>query len=152
MHNPVNSVISFVLLIVLVVGSFYYVYALTPGGPWMGITGGGFLDPEVAEVLGLDQDRGFLVFSIASGSPADRAGVQGGGANTVDIGGRMIPIDGDIIVSMDGRQLSEAGDVCAVLAGKEVGDNVMIGVNRDGNLHEFNLVLEASPPGQSSEC
>lgn len=152
MHNPVNSVISFVLLISLVAGSFYYVSAFTPRGPWLGITEGGFLTTEVAEILGLEQDRGFLVFTIVQSSPADRAGLEGGGDETVLVGERQIPVDGDIIVGMDGREINELEDVCSALEGKQVGDTVAIEVNRVGSLREFNVVLEEAPPGESPEC
>jgi serine protease Do len=151
-HNPVNTVISFALLIAIVGGSFYYVYALAPRGPWMGITEGGFLTPEVAEILGFDQEYGFLIFDIAPTSPADKAGLQDGGDNTVLIGGREIPVDGDIIVSMNGRQINTIDDVCAVLEEKQVGDAVRFVVNRDGSLREANVVLEEAPPGQTSDC
>lgn len=151
-HNPVNTVISFVLLIVIVAGSFYYVYALAPRGPWLGIADGGYLSPQVSETLGLEQDSGILVFAIAPQSPADKAGLHGGGAEMVEIGGRTIPVDGDIIISLDGRQITNSEDVCAVMGQKQVGDSVRVGVSRDGSLLEFNVMLEESPPGESPEC
>lgn len=152
MHNPVNSVISFGLLIAIVGGSFYYVSAFTPRGPWLGITEGGFLDTESAGLLGLDQDRGFLIFTVEPASPADRAGVRGGGGEVVTIGERQIPVDGDIIVSMDGMQIDKIDDICGVLGQKQVGDSVEIGVIREGGLQEFSVALEEAPPGESSEC
>ncbi|SRR5690606_2039823 len=152
MQNPVNAVISFALLAVIVGGSFYYVYALAPRGPWMGIASGTYLNPQVSEVLGLDQDSGILLFTVAPQSPADKAGLRGGGAEIVEIRGQRIPVDGDIIVSMDGRQITEEEDVCAVIEQKQIGDSVRVGVIRDGSLMEFNVILEESPPGASSRC
>jgi serine protease Do len=151
-HNPVNTAISFGLLIAIVGGSFYYVSAFTPRGPWLGITEGGFLDAEAAQLLGLDQDRGFLIFKVEPSSPADRAGIRGGGGDIVMVGQRPIPVDGDIIVSMDGRQVDAIDDICGVLEQKQVGDAVEIGVIRDGSLHEFSVALEEAPPGESPEC
>ncbi len=118
----------------------------------MGITEGGFLSPEISEVLGLNQDYGFLIISIAPESPADKAGLQGGGQDTVDIGGRTIPIDGDIIVSMDGKQINEFEDICSVLEQKQAGDSVRFVINRDGRLQEVNVTLEEAPPGETSDC
>jgi S1-C subfamily serine protease len=152
LHNPVNTAISFVILIAVVGGSFYYVYALAPRGPWLGIAAGGFLDPESADLLGLDQEYGYLITSIAPGSPADKAGLQDGGEETVDIGGQIIPVDGDILVSIDGRQVNGIDDICGVIEQKEVGDAVRIGVNRAGTLQEANLILEEAPPGEGSDC
>lgn len=148
MYNPVNTVISFVLMIAIVGGSFYYVYALTPRGPWTGITNGWLYPPEAAEVLGLDEDHGYLIFTIAPSSPADRAGLQQAN-DVVVIRGERIPIGGDIVVGVDGRQIDE---ICDVLEQKQVGNSLKLVVNRDGNLREVNLVLEEAPPGQSSLC
>jgi S1-C subfamily serine protease len=151
-QNPVNAVISFAVLAVIVGGSFYYVYALAPRGPWMGIVSGTYLNPQVSEILGLEQDSGILVFTVAPQSPAEKAGLRGGGAEIVEIGGQRIPVDGDIIVSMDGRQIVDEQDVCAVLGQKQAGDSVRVGASRDGSLLEFNVMLEESPPGESSGC
>jgi S1-C subfamily serine protease len=68
------------------------------------------------------------------------------------IGERPIPVDGDVIVSMDGAQIDAIDDVCGVLEQKQVGDAVEIGVIRDGSLQEFSVVLEEAPPGESPEC
>lgn len=151
MHNPFNTVISFVLMIAVVGGSFYYVYALAPRGPWMGITAGGFLNPEVAAVLELNQEYGFLIFTIAPASPAARAGLQGAD-NEIIIEGQSIPIGGDILVSIDGKEINTTGDVCSVLTQKQAGDTVRIGINRDGEQEQVNLILEEAPQGQTSEC
>jgi S1-C subfamily serine protease len=118
----------------------------------MGITGGGFLDPEAARLLGLDQEQGFLIFAIRPGGPADKAGLQAGGEEIVNIGGRQIPIDGDIIISIDGKQMNERGDECSVLEQKMAGDSVRLVIYRDGSLQETNLILEETPPGQPSTC
>lgn len=151
MHNPVNSFISVGLLISVVGGSFYYVYATAPIKPWTGITDGGFLTPDAAEMLGLDREQGFLIFTITESSPADKAGLRGSN-NVFEIEGRRIPIGGDIVVSMDGRQIVRLDDVCAVLAQKEVGDSVRFEVSRDGNLQETNVILEELPSGATTEC
>lgn len=151
MHNPVNTAISFGLLISVVGGSFYFVYATAPPKPWTGITDGGFLTPEAAEVLGLDQERGFLIFTITEASPADRAGLRGSD-DVFIMEDRRIPIGGDIVVSMDGRQINVLDDVCGVLAQKQVGDSVRFEVSRDGSLQQANVILEELPPGATTEC
>lgn len=151
MQNPVNTFISFGLLISVVGASFYFVSATALIKPWTGITDGRFLTPAAAEALGLNQEQGFLIFTIAEGSPADRAGLRG--SNDVVIKeDRQIPIGGDIIVSMDGRQIIGIDDVCAVLAEKQVGDSVRFEVSSDGNLREANVILEELPPGATTTC
>jgi S1-C subfamily serine protease len=150
-HNPVNTVISFGLMIAIVGGSFYYVYALTPRGPWMGIADGLFITPAAVQALKLDEDHGILIYAIAPSSPAAKAGLQGADDEVV-INGQRIPVGGDIIVSMDGRQINEPNDVCIVLAQKQPDDNVRVTVNRDGILQDANVRLEEAPPGKTPEC
>jgi S1-C subfamily serine protease len=152
-HNPVNTLISFGLLISVVGGSFYYVYATAPIKPWTGISAGVTITPDAAEMLGLERDHGFLIILIAPSSPADRAGLRGGsGDNTVLINGQQVSVDGDIIVSMDGREINQLADSCAVLAQKEVGDSVRFEVSRDGSLQQANVILEELPPGERTAC
>jgi hypothetical protein len=75
-HNQVNNAIAFGLLVAIVGGSFYYVYALAPKGPWIGVTDGAFITPEAARAIGLQEQHGFLIFTIAPSSPAAKAGLQ----------------------------------------------------------------------------
>src|ERR671923_2806737 len=77
MHNPFNTAISFALLISVVGASFYYVYATDPKEPWLGIEGSN-VTPAVAQILKLQQPRGFLIFAVETTSPADVAGARGG--------------------------------------------------------------------------
>ncbi len=153
MHNPVNTFISLGLLISVVGGSFYYVYATAPIKPWTGITLGLTITPQAAEMLLLGRDDGFLIIAIAPSSPADRAGLRGGsGDNPVIIDGKQVSVDGDIIVSMDGREISQLADICSVLAQKQVGDNVRFEVSRNGSLQQANVTLEELPPGERTTC
>lgn len=151
MHNPVNTFISFGLLISVVGGSFYFVYANAPQKPWTGITDGLFLNPARAEALGLDREQGLLIFTIIQGSPADKAGLRGS-SDSVTINETEVPIGGDIIVGMDDSQISRIEDVCAVLAQKQVGDSVRFEVSRDGDLQQANVILEELPPGATTTC
>ena len=153
MQNPANAFISFGLLISVVGGSFYFVSANAPIKPWTGITAGAAITPEAAEALGLDRDHGFLIIAIAPSSPADSAGLRGGsGDNPVTINGEQVSIDGDIIVSMDGREIIQRADICAVLAQKQVGDSIRFEVYRDGSLRQANVFLEELPPGAMTTC
>ena len=151
MQNPTNALISFALLISIVGGSFYLASANAPAKLWTGITEGGFLTPEAAEVLGLEQEHGFLIFTITESSPADRAGLRGSDDVFV-IEDRQIPIGGDIIVSMDGRPINVIDDVCGALGQKQVGDSVRFGISRDGSLQQANVFLEELPPGATTTC
>lgn len=117
----------------------------------MGIVAGLFLNPSRAEALQLDQDHGILIYMIAPSSPAAKAGLQGADDEVV-ISGEVVPIGGDIIVSMDGRQINGPDDVCSAFEQKRVGDSMRLVIDREGSLQEVNLILEEAPPGRSPEC
>ena len=155
MHNPVNIAISFVVLIAVVGGSFFYVSSSglvkLPPEPWIGITEGLVVNPARAEALGLNQQHGLLIISITPGSPAQKAGLMGANNVTV-IDGVSVATGGDIIVSMDGRPINGPEDVCAVLAQKEVGDSSKFVIDRRGEVREIDVVLEELPPQATSTC
>lgn len=155
MHNPVNTAISFGLLVSVVGGSFFYVYSggpvELPAEPWIGITDGLVVTPAAAEALGLNQQHGLLIFVIAPESPADKAGLRGANNVTV-IEGQQVPVGGDIVVSMDDRPINSPEDVCAVLAQRQVGDSIVFVIDRNGNVQEVNVTLEELPPQARSTC
>ena len=155
MHNPVNIAISFMVLIAVVGGSFFYVSSSglvkLPPEPWIGITEGLKVTPAWAEALGLNQQHGVLIITISPGSPAEKAGLMGANNVTV-IGGESVPTGGDIIVSMDDRPINGREDVCAVLAQKEVGDSSKFVIDRRGEVREIDVVLEELPPQATSTC
>gem|GEM_PF-825633 len=154
-NNPVNMVVSFVLLIAVVGGSFFYVSsggpAELPPEPWIGISKVLVVTPERAEVLGLNQQHGLLIVTIAPGSPAEKAGLMG--ANNVTIvKGVEVPIGGDIIVGMDDRPINGPEDICTVLAQEQVGDSSKFVIDRNGEVREIDVVLEELPSQAMSSC
>jgi serine protease Do len=139
MHNPVNTAISFVLLILLVGGSFYYVHATDPLKPYLGLAGRE-VTPAIAQELGLEEPRGLLVFIVDPGSPADRAGLRGGD-QIVQIEGTQIVLGGDVITSIDDMQIRGEDDAQAILAEKTIGDSVKFTVFRDNATKDVNVVV-----------
>jgi S1-C subfamily serine protease len=117
--------------------------------PWLGVSGTD-MTPEVAEALGLDEPRGFLVVDVVSGSPAERAGIQGGDSESV-IGGRPIQLGGDVIIGIDDRPVRKIDDILVYLQReKSVGDNIELNILRDGQAQDIIAVLGARPHLQES--
>ena len=141
MHYPVNTVISFTVLISVVGASFYYVYATDEAEPWLGIEGSN-ITPAIAQILGLEQPVGFLIFSVEPGSPAEQAGLRDGDrVETVD--GRPVLIGGDVIIAVDNTQIEDAQDIEAQLIHKIVGDVVEFTVIRGSSTQEIEVRLGA---------
>lgn len=118
--------------------------------PWIGISGT-TLVPDLATAMGLQSDqRGILVVDVTSGSPADKAGLQGS-TQQVTINGQPAPVGGDIIVGVDGQPVKNFEDLIAYLANStEVGQTITLGVLRDGKETQIDLALAARPSSTSS--
>ena len=112
--------------------------------PWMGITGID-IDPDLAKIRELGNAKGFLVVTVIDGNPADDAGLQGV-SKTEEIDGKEYPIDGDIIISVDGKEVRKISDLLIHLQReKSVGDEMILGVLRDGELIHLTLTLAERP-------
>ena len=110
--------------------------------PWIGISGRD-IDPELARVLELKDAKGFLIITVVDGSPADKAGLKGMTATQV-IDGKEYPADGDIIISVDDKEVRKISDILIHLQReKSVGDTMVLGVLRDGEfMHKFLTLVE----------
>jgi S1-C subfamily serine protease len=115
--------------------------------PWIGVSGTD-MTPEIAEAIGLEEPRGFLVISTQDGSPASRAGIQEGSNETV-LPRREIPLGGDVILSIDGITVRKLDDLLGYLEqSTQVGQIVSLGIWRDGETTEVDLTLTARPGEQ----
>jgi len=112
--------------------------------PWMGISGSD-IDPEIANVRGLNSSKGFLVVSVMEGSPADEAGLQEM-TITKEIDGREFAMDGDIILKIDDVVVRKISDILIHLQReKSVGDEMLMTLYRNGTTVETILVLGERP-------
>ena len=112
--------------------------------PWIGITGKD-IDPDLARVLELKQTKGFLIITVVDGSPADKAGLKGV-SETYVVDGKEYPVDGDIIISVDDKEVRKISDILIHLQReKSVGDEMVLGVLRDGEFLHITLELVERP-------
>ena len=112
--------------------------------PWIGISGKD-IDPDLARVLDLKQAKGFLVITVVDGSPADKAGLKGM-SQTQIINGEEYPADGDIIIWVDDKEVRKISDILIHLQReKSVGDEMVLGILRDGDFMHLTLKLVERP-------
>jgi len=112
--------------------------------PWIGITGQD-IDPDLAQALGLKQAKGFMIITVVDGSPADKAGLKGR-TITLETGGKEYPAGGDIIISVDDKEVRKISDILIHLQReKSVGDEMVLGVLRDGEFLHITLELVERP-------
>lgn len=128
--EPVNSGIGFAISVNIVkrvapalIADGAYDY------PYLGL-GSIELTLESAQQLGLDRAIGVWVVNVVEGGPSDSAGIL------VD----------DVIVSIDGRELRNFGDLISYLFNyTSPGDTVSLGVVRGGEMLQLELVIGARP-------
>ncbi|HEU4604919.1 MAG TPA: trypsin-like peptidase domain-containing protein [Nitrososphaera sp.] len=117
--------------------------------PWLGVAGRD-MTPGIAERLGLEEPRGFLVMEVVAGSPAEAAGIRGGDEDAT-IDGVPVKLGGDVIVGVDNQTVRKIDDILVYLQReKAVGDELQLTVLRDGQEMSVTAVLGARPSQQES--
>lgn len=87
------------------------------------------LTEELAQSLGYEGTQGAVVADLVPDDPADQAGVS----------------VGDIIVSINGRDVRDTRQVSNTIAGLRPGDRVELGLFRDGRTTTVNVTLGRRP-------
>lgn len=110
--------------------------------PWLGISGAA-LSPALAEILGTDATEGVYVVTVSPGSPADEAGlIGGGGQGTLGHG-----TGGDVIKAIDGADVASIDQIVERLNQLDPGDSVTLTLERDGETVESVVELGEWPEG-----
>ena len=114
--------------------------------PWMGIAGRD-IDPDLAKVLNLKDSKGFLIVTVVKDSPADKAGLHGS-SDTIEVDGVNYAIGGDVILSVDGKDVRKIDDILIHLQrAKTVGDEMVLEILRDGRTTDVTITLQERPSG-----
>jgi S1-C subfamily serine protease len=102
------------------------------------------LFPQLAEELEVDAEAGAIVEDVQPNSPAEEAGIEPGDQ---DIDFQAIPytVGGDIIVSVEGEPIETEADLPRIVSRLEPGQEVELGVIRDGEEEEVTVTLGTRP-------
>jgi S1-C subfamily serine protease len=112
--------------------------------PWVGISGRD-IDPDLAQVLGLKDARGFLVINVMNNSPAEKAGLRGM-TETRQVDDATYQIGGDVVLAVDGKVVRKIDDILIHLQReKTVGDTMILQILRDGKTIDVAITLEERP-------
>jgi S1-C subfamily serine protease len=110
---------------------------------YLGIEGGP-ISAELAKALNLPVKEGVIVQSVVEGGPADKAGIEGGNT-TATIEGAEVGLGGDIITEIDGEKITSMEAVIEIVQGSEPGDELEIGLIRDGKEKTATVTLGTQP-------
>jgi S1-C subfamily serine protease len=107
------------------------------------------IDSEVADVLKLPADSGVLVGAVQPGSPADRAGLEGGDTQVV-VAGESYQIGGDMIVAIDGKDVASVDALREAIAAHKPGESIPVTVvHTDGKRQTISVKLGRVPDSAS---
>ena len=87
------------------------------------------IGPDIAEQIGLPADYGILIDRVIPGGAADKAGLKGGTQRAYQ-GNIPVMLGGDLIVGMDGQEITSPQDLSAVMNSHRAGDDVTITIFR----------------------
>jgi putative serine protease PepD len=102
------------------------------------------ITPDLQQAVNLPVGAGVLVGRVDAGSPADMAGIRGG-STTATIGGQTLMLGGDIITSIDGHKITSFANLAVSIASKKAGDQVTLGILRDGKSQTITVTLANNP-------
>jgi len=118
-------------LAALVIGAAIAKSSRFDRGTWLGVVTQS-VDYDLAEAFDLDLNYGVIVNEVVADSPAEEAGLE----------------DDDIIVAVDGGQITDYDDLVDLLEDCSPGDVVVVKLVRDGEELEVEVELVKRPPGR----
>jgi S1-C subfamily serine protease len=102
------------------------------------------VDEELAQTFNLPVDTGLLVERVEAGSPAERAGIEGGDTTAV-VSGTNYTLGGDVIVAVAGTRITGLGGLRDVLVRHKPGDQVEITLYRGTDERTVTVKLGRQP-------
>ena len=108
---------------------------------YLGVSGIG-ITPELSKLFQVD--HGVAVAGVAPGGPADKAGLRGGD-RTVTVGGAQVAVGGDVILAVDGKPVSDMGQLQQYISNDKVGQTVTLKVQRGSQTTQMQVTLGNVP-------
>lgn len=98
------------------------------------------IGPDLASQMGLAADTGVLIQRVIPGGAAERAGLHGGNQQAY-VGNTPIMLGGDLIVAIDGQQVTGPQDISALMDKHQAGDTISVTLLRGKKQITLKLIL-----------
>ncbi len=98
------------------------------------------IGPDLAQQMGLAADYGVLIQKVIPGGAAERAGLHGGNEQAY-VGNTPIMLGGDLIVGIDGQQVTDPQDISAIMDKHQAGDTISVTILRGRKQMTLKLIL-----------
>jgi S1-C subfamily serine protease len=100
------------------------------------------LFPQLAQVLGLSTNTGILIEKVEPNGPAAQAGIRGGTRRVVGL--QELRAGGDVLIAIDGKEITNQVDLNLLLNRAEPGQTVKLTIIRDGKRIDIPVKLGTS--------
>jgi S1-C subfamily serine protease len=98
------------------------------------------ISPDLADQMGLPAESGVLVQKVVPGGAGERAGLKGGDQQAY-LGNMQITLGGDFIVAIDGKEVTDTGDISELMEKHQPGDTVNVTIYRGRKKMVIRLTL-----------
>lgn len=108
--------------------------------PYLGISKILPIDKTLARILKLPEAKGLLIMQVEPNSPADLAGVQGGN-RVVNLYRFRLLLGGDVILSIDEKEIKSIAEFATYVESKKAGDILNFSIFRDNSKQNIKIKL-----------
>ena len=98
------------------------------------------IGPDLASQMGLGADQGVLIQRVLPGGAAERAGLRGGNEQAY-VGNTPIMLGGDLIIAIDGQDVTDPQDINEIMDKHQAGDTVSVTIVRGQRRMTVKLIL-----------
>ena len=107
------------------------------------------IGPDIAEQIGLPADYGILIERVLPGGAAERAGLKGGSQRAY-MGNTPVMLGGDLIVGIDGQEITTPQDMSGALNSHRAGDTVTLTIYRGRRRMDVKVTLSDAKQGNGT--
>jgi S1-C subfamily serine protease len=104
------------------------------------------IDPSLSAIVRGLPARGEVIARVVKGSPAAKAGLKPA-TREVTVNGVSVPLGGDVIVAVDGKNVSTSQQLADIVAGHRPGNRLQLDIVRGTNHRTVSIKLGNVPAG-----